>query len=97
MSYYRLKQLDYDGKFEYSKVISVKGEAAIVKVYPNPAQDYLTISGISEKQKFSIVDGNRRVVIEGVVTDRQINIRNLGSGRYVVRVGGESSRLLIHR
>lgn len=97
-SYYRLKQLDYDGKFEYSKVISVKSGAAIVKVFPNPAQDYLTISGISQKQPFSIVDGNGRVVIEGVVIDRQqINIRTLGAGRYVVRVDGESSILLIHR
>lgn len=98
MTYYRLKQLDHDGKFEYSKVVAVKSEAAIVKVYPNPAQEHLTISGISQKQPFSIVDQNGRIVIEGMVTNmQQINIRNLGAGRYVVRVGDESSRLLIHR
>ncbi|MDR6803579.1 hypothetical protein J2Y45_000849 [Dyadobacter sp. BE34] len=97
-SYYRLKQLDHDGQFEYSKVIMVKSDAVILKVYPNPAQDYLTISGISQKQPFSVVDGNGRVVIEGQVTDKQqINIRKLGAGRYVVRVGEESSRLLINR
>lgn len=98
ISYYRLKQLDHDGQSEYSKVITVKSDAAILKVYPNPAQDYLTISGISQKQPFSIVDGNGRVVIEGQVTDKQqINIRKLGAGRYVVRVGEKSSSLLIHR
>ncbi|PSL25141.1 T9SS type A sorting domain-containing protein [Dyadobacter jiangsuensis] len=98
ISYYRLKQFDYDGKFEYSKVITVKSDAAIVKVYPNPAQDYLTVSGISQKQPFSIVDGNGRVVIEGQVTNmQQINIRNFVNGRYVVRVGEVSSSLLIHR
>jgi Leucine-rich repeat (LRR) protein len=98
ISYYRLKQLDYDGKFEYSKVIAVKSDAAIVKVYPNPAQDHLTISGISQKQPFSIVDGNGRIVIKGLVTDKQqIDITNLGVGRYVVRVGEESSSVLIHR
>ncbi len=97
-SYYRLKQLDYDGKFEYSKVISVKSEAAIIKVYPNPAQEYLIVSGISEKQPLSIIDQNGRVVLKGLITDKeQINIRNLGTGRYVVKVGDGSSSLLIHR
>ena len=97
-SYYRLKQLDYDGKFEYSKVIAVKSDAAIVKVYPNPAQEYLIVSGISEKQPLSIIDQNGRVVIKRLVADKeQVDIRNLGAGRYVVKVGGESSRLLIHR
>ena len=97
-SYYRLKQLDYDGKFEYSKVIVVKGEGRIVKVYPNPAQEYLIISGIGEKQSFSITDQSGRVVLEGQVADKgQISIKNLIPGRYVVRVGEESSRLLIHR
>ncbi|MGX5858331.1 leucine-rich repeat domain-containing protein [Dyadobacter jiangsuensis] len=96
--YYRLKQLDYDGQFEYSKVISVKSDAAIVKVYPNPAQEYLTISGIAQKQPFSIIDQNGRVVLEGLVADKgQINVKNLAPGRYVVSVNGESRRLLIHR
>ena len=96
--YYRLKQLDYDGKFEYSKVISVKSDAAIVKVYPNPAQEYLTISGIAQKQPFSIIDQNGRIVLEGLVADKgQINIKNLAPGRYIVSVDGENSRLLIHR
>jgi len=97
-SYYRLKQLDYDGQFEYSSVIVVKGDGAIVKIYPNPAQEYLTISGIAQKQPFSITDQNGRVVLEGQIADKgQVNIKNLTPGRYVVRVGEESSRLLIHR
>ncbi|MNL72492.1 Beta-porphyranase A precursor [compost metagenome] len=91
-----MKQLDYDGKVEYSKIIEVKGDAAIVKVYPNPAQEYLTISGITQKQPLSIIDQNGRVVLKGLVTDReQIDIKGLGAGRYVVKVGEESSKLLI--
>ncbi|MDR6803581.1 hypothetical protein J2Y45_000851 [Dyadobacter sp. BE34] len=98
ISYYRLKQLDYDGKFEYSKVIKVKSDAAMVKVYPNPAHDYLIVSGVTEKQPFSIADGNGRIVLEGLIADKQqINIRNLVNGRYVIRVGEVSSNLLILR
>ncbi|MGV3539466.1 MAG: hypothetical protein ACO1OQ_06615, partial [Rufibacter sp.] len=42
ISYYRLKQIDFDGAFEYSKVISAKVQATqpaklkLASVYPNP-------------------------------------------------------------
>lgn len=96
--YYRLKQLDYDGKFEYSKIIEVKGDGANVKVYPNPAGEYLTISGISQKQPFSIVDRNGRAVLKGLVKEKdQIDVRMLGAGSYIVKVGELSCKLLINR
>ena len=97
-TYYRLKQIDFDGQFEYSKVVAVGKDDAIANVFPNPAQDYLIVKGTGQKQPFSIVDQNGRVAFTGFVTDRvQINLVNLGTGRYVVRVGEKSSRLLIHR
>ena len=44
-SYYRLKQVDYDGKFTLSKIVSVsfKNEHGIA-VYPNPANDEFNVS-----------------------------------------------------
>jgi len=37
ISYYRLKQVDFDGKFEYSKIIAVEYEKQFsFNVYPNP-------------------------------------------------------------
>ncbi|WP_192820840.1 T9SS type A sorting domain-containing protein [Rufibacter sp. LB8] len=47
--YYRLKQVDFNGDYEYSKVISVKAlgkkasTLAVSNVYPNPFQQELTI------------------------------------------------------
>ncbi|MFH1321570.1 MAG: T9SS type A sorting domain-containing protein [Bacteroidota bacterium] len=48
ISYYRLKQTDYDGKFEYCNVVAVSYEVTtkgtcILKVYPNPCIGYCTI------------------------------------------------------
>ncbi|MEJ7646070.1 MAG: PA14 domain-containing protein [Chryseolinea sp.] len=44
-NYYRLKQIDYDGKYEYSKVIPVFSDAVVkVGVYPNPAGSSVYIS-----------------------------------------------------
>jgi Secretion system C-terminal sorting domain len=48
-SYYRLKQVDWDGKFEYSPVISVYMEDEDIRIYPNPATEILNIAGIVDK------------------------------------------------
>ncbi|WP_169788165.1 T9SS type A sorting domain-containing protein [Rufibacter tibetensis] len=42
-TYFRLKQVDFDGKFEYSKVVAVKGAGKVssqasLAAYPNPTQ-----------------------------------------------------------
>ncbi len=43
--YYRLRQIDFDGQFEYSNIINVTHEVLHQegwgKLFPNPAQDYL--------------------------------------------------------
>lgn len=48
LSYYRLKQTDFNGDFEYSPIVSVFLENQHdqgVTVYPNPASKYVTIKG----------------------------------------------------
>jgi hypothetical protein len=44
-NYYRLKQLDSDGRFSYSRIIAVLPEAdeSFLVVYPNPATDQVTV------------------------------------------------------
>ena len=44
ISYYRLKQTDYDGKFSYPAIKSIMNEAQpVFNIYPNPAIDQVTI------------------------------------------------------
>ena len=48
ISYYRLKQTDFDGQFSYSKIRSIhlqKFYEAKVLIYPNPVNNKLTIQG----------------------------------------------------
>lgn len=47
LNYYRLKQVDYNGDYEYSKVATVDfrtGTEGDVAIFPNPAVDYVNIS-----------------------------------------------------
>lgn len=45
VSYYRLKQTDFDGRFSYSEIQGiVYNEANIITLFPNPAQDFIIIN-----------------------------------------------------
>ncbi len=47
ISYYRLKQTDFDGQFSYSDIRSVEilGETDGVRLYPNPTNHIVTVEG----------------------------------------------------
>ncbi len=51
LSYYRLKQTDFDGRIKYSTVRTVRLEAngakSKIKMYPNPADKYIAVEGNS--------------------------------------------------
>jgi hypothetical protein len=48
ISYYRLKQVDYDGQFSYSNVISVKRSiGAEVSIFPNPTPKKVKLNFVS--------------------------------------------------
>jgi hypothetical protein len=56
--FYRLKQIDFDGQFSYSKIISFKPIAADLSnlvLYPNPLNTpSIHIDGINENQLFDV-------------------------------------------
>lgn len=43
-AYYRLKQVDCDGKSEYSKIISIEGTAPRMIIHPNPVSDKIRLN-----------------------------------------------------
>ena len=56
--YYRLKQVDYNGTFEYSDVIAlhiVESREYVFKASPNPAYDHVEIQFVPEENEQAIV------------------------------------------
>ncbi len=90
ISYYRLKQLDLDGKYEYSNIISLYREpingVAKLKLYPNPTQDHLVveIQGSKEAVNVTLLNQLGKVVYSqsGIVNQTQLDISHLPSGVY---------------
>jgi hypothetical protein len=55
INYYRLKMVDMDQSFSYSKIRSVSLEGAKVRIYPNPVTTQLNIDNFSSDQIEKVV------------------------------------------
>lgn len=45
INYYRLRQIDNDGQFEYSGIIAINNDSGIFAIYPNPGKDVFHFLG----------------------------------------------------
>jgi hypothetical protein len=89
ISYYRLKQTDTNGDFEYSNPKAVEFHSiSNLSIYPNPAHDLVTIDGKEGAVDLIRITGtNGQVVSESYSGDtRQIDLKrlNLSPGVYFV-------------
>ena len=99
--YYRLKQVDIDGRFTYSRIValSIDNSRSIVLLYPNPvfneANITITISK-AEKIQTRIFDNEGRVVkkqqwnIAAGSTSLSVDVSSLAKGMYYLELKGET-------
>jgi hypothetical protein len=99
VNYYRLKQIDIDGQFTYSKTIPINfGEPDKMLVSPNPATNQLNIRLPKNKRytHLKIIDAAGKVVMQQVIQNSNINlsldIHHLPAGWYVLDIAGEPSQ-----
>jgi len=106
--YYRLQEVDIDGRLQYSDIVAIKMDNTKtgISIYPNPAISYVNI--ISDKPEdlngaiLTIVDMAGKVTLKQTLlanNQQQINISTLAKGMYIVHIlkasGVESHKLLI--
>lgn len=99
MVYYRLKQIDFDGKYSYSEMVPVMitGEYAKtdVKVYPNPASSFVNIDMQTEARDIKVMVltlGGAMVQYQeathpGGAFKARVDLSDaLSNGQYIVRI-----------
>jgi hypothetical protein len=97
MFYYRLKQVDTDGRFAYSKLLSVSlgDQSPVVRVFPNPVINQLKIS--IDSDEIGIVDielsdlsGKQWLSQSGIKTEKSylqgLNVQELPKGLYLATI-----------
>ncbi len=88
-NYYRLKQIDFDGKFEYSRIIAVNfSKDGVFELMPNPTQDYVELKGIGKNATIKIRDakGSTIQTLENQTDELKINLNNYQSGVYFIQI-----------
>jgi sugar lactone lactonase YvrE len=99
INYYRLKQVDIDGKFSFSETKSVKfdgdGKLSFV-MYPNPAKEKVNVyaNAFFGKGEIIITDISGKQIQQQVlvVGNNTIEIKNLTKGIYFVNIVTEKEK-----
>jgi hypothetical protein len=99
-NYYRLKQVDYNGKYEYSKIVSkfIVLDASKLYVYPNPVSSSTTIvTGRMDQVKVKLCDLAGKLILEKdyskVVHSILLDVEGVKPGTYIVKVLSAESRV----
>ncbi|MFI5218741.1 MAG: choice-of-anchor B family protein [Bacteroidia bacterium] len=88
--YYRLKQIDFNGAFDYSDIIKItrKAEHLPFLIYPNPAKGELTIHNsqltIEEIKIYDMMGKEVQTVSNHIKQKQTINISHLTPGVYFI-------------
>lgn len=102
ITYYRIKSIDLDGSFSYTKILYVKNEVKEIEIAPNPAGSFSQVQlpgGIEGTVKIELFDMSGRMLIsskvqmDGNPLSFSINLSDLKAGSYVVKLSGASLNL----
>lgn len=96
-SFYRLKQVDYDGSYTFSNNEAINPPAGVnlITIYPNPSSDfldYLVYSADDTQVSVWAIDAAGKVVfaekkeLKKGMNHERFNINHLSSGSYILQV-----------
>lgn len=102
-NYYRLKQMDMDGSYEYSEVVSVNMAKMQreMRIFPNPATDFITLNfdtDFTGQANLSLFDyAGKKVAgssfqLDGQALSTSIDLTGMPSGFYLVEIVAGNSR-----
>ena len=101
-NYFRIKQVDIDGKFSYSQVKSLRSSKQVssvesnVVIYPNPVRDVMNITNLeSSNYTARIVDMSGRVIKSFVMRNgqNQVDVAGLRSGIYFISMNDMNGKV----
>lgn len=98
---YRLKMIDQDETYTYSRIRTIKFDSndADLSIYPNPSSDKLNIRDYSNVKEMVINDLSGRTVYQSGALSQHgtVDIKNLAQGIYIIKLTRLNGELSIHK
>lgn len=91
--YYRLRMVDINGKVRYSSIIKLSGtNDSKITLYPNPAINTVSISGLNTKDVIRLLTIDGKVLLQRNAGAQSVmlNIEKYKSGSYILQVQNEN-------
>lgn len=98
VNYYRLRQVDFDGTFEYTEVRTVKFDRIQnIRITPNPVRNIMNVETAFQGEIY-LLDNRGAVVMKRIIDgDASIEIDDLPDGVYYLKIGEDSEKIVVHR
>ncbi|HLG35896.1 MAG TPA: T9SS type A sorting domain-containing protein [Bacteroidia bacterium] len=99
INYYRLKQIDYDGKFEYSKIIAVRNNPSGIPCFVFQSElsgNFILKCSQQENAQAQILNVDGRILKVINITgnsENKIDLQNFDRGTYILRIIDEKNIL----
>lgn len=85
--YYRVKQIDGDGKWSYTATqLITMDKNALMAVYPNPAKNLIAITNGQEVKMMRLFSTAGKLIKEQTAGQPQMNIQELPIGVYMLKI-----------
>ncbi len=106
-NYYRLKQVDFDGVFSFSKILleNIQTDKSEISIFPNPSKDFICIEShvnIEQVRVYNIVGENlSHTAVINKKNDQtyNLNLQGLETGLYIISVktndNNDSSKIIL--
>lgn len=96
---YRLKMIDKDGTFAFSRIRSIKFETNVeLTTYPNPVADKLLVKNYDQVNEVVVVNNTGRIVVKGKqIPAEGLDVSSFPAGIYVAKLTLNDGSVSTHK
>jgi uncharacterized delta-60 repeat protein len=95
VNYYRIKTVDIDGSFSFTRILAIKNDVISVQLFPNPVRNTMQVqlpAGLDGTTRIDLYDAtgrharNMKVETGGSASSVPVDMSSLLKGTYLVRI-----------
>ncbi|MCF2491639.1 sugar-binding protein [Dyadobacter sp. CY347] len=95
---YRLKMVDNDETYSYSRIRSMFFNESNIDIYPNPTADKIFLKGSNQIKSISVINSTGVVVYENQALNyNELSLGQLSEGSYLLRINLSSGAQFTHK